>query len=84
MSTVRIAVSLPRELLDAADAAAARKGTSRSALMREALEAALECLAERETSERYVKGYQAQPEEADEVAGSTVASRDAWSSVPWQ
>ena len=82
-TTVRVAINLPEDLLAAADAAAARAGTTRSALMREALQAALTRLREQEAVERYVEGYRQQPEDAGEVA-ITAASRGAWSEAPWR
>ena len=81
--TVKIGISLPRELLDAADRECRSRGESRSEFFRHAVESALRAESERVAVERYIEGYRRHPESEQEVAESTAISRSALSGEPW-
>jgi metal-responsive CopG/Arc/MetJ family transcriptional regulator len=61
-----IQVVLDAKLLKAADVAAKRQKVNRSALIREALQEHLKRLHIRELEERDRRGYEAQPQRAEE------------------
>jgi metal-responsive CopG/Arc/MetJ family transcriptional regulator len=64
-----IQLVLDETLLKAADAAAKRRRVNRSALIREALEAHLSRLRERELEERDRRGYRARPQREKDYRG---------------
>ena len=81
--TVKIGISLPRELLDAADRECRSRGESRSEFFRHAVESALRAESERAAVERYIEGYRRHPESEQEVAEATAISRSALAGEPW-
>jgi Arc/MetJ-type ribon-helix-helix transcriptional regulator len=66
MSSVKTAISLPSEMLEAVDRRAAQSGESRSALIRAALDRYLDALEERDLRERIREAY-GEPPDADEL-----------------
>ena len=66
-ATVKIAISLPKPLLDSADAASQKAGVSRSEFFRKAVEDALRAERDRLDDEAYARSYREQPESANEV-----------------
>ena len=80
---VKIAISLPDELLKAAERERRAKGESRSEFFRRALETLLRREREREAGQRYVEGYREQPETEEEVAAVHQASSATLSQEPW-
>lgn len=76
----KIAISLDRELLEAIEHQCRTTGQSRSEFFRCAAEQAL--AREHAAIERYVRGYQRQPETAEEIAvaqiGTAVLAQEPW------
>lgn len=81
-NTVKVAVSLPQELLAAADRAAQAAGVSRSGYFRDALAAHLRELAVSDV-ERYVSAYREYPESAEEVEAAMASARELLSAEPY-
>lgn len=65
---VKIAISLPAEILEAAERARKARGESRSQFFCRAVENFLRRMREREVVEQYVQGYRENPETDEEVA----------------
>ena len=82
MSSVgKIAVSLPRSTLRKLERAKTRAGTSRSAIVADALEHFLSAERTAADDARYVAGYLARPEgdgASAAVAGAAVAAWEPW------
>ncbi|MBI4289434.1 MAG: ribbon-helix-helix protein, CopG family [Chloroflexi bacterium] len=79
----KIAISLPKETLDAIEKEREATGESRSELLRRAVEAFLRERRQSEAIERYVRGYREHPETAAEVAaaramGAAALAEEAW------
>ena len=64
----KIAISLPDEVLQAVEKERLASGQSRSEFFRIAVEAFLRQRRDRELEEQYVRGYQENPETAEEIA----------------
>ena len=79
MARTQTMVQLTAELLASLDSEAARLGCSRSALIREAIEARLAATKQAEQLRRYVDGYRMTPQGNDSHVGErrrqTMASR---------
>jgi metal-responsive CopG/Arc/MetJ family transcriptional regulator len=75
MGMAKVSLSLPTRVLEDAEKRLARPNESRSALMARLLEDALRQLDEREAEERYIRGYQEQPETEDERAANMALAR---------
>jgi metal-responsive CopG/Arc/MetJ family transcriptional regulator len=82
--TVKVAISLPEELLAEADKASEREGASRSAIIRRALADYLRAEQEREWDREYVEAYRRMPETREEVAVSEATSQYGWEETPWE
>jgi metal-responsive CopG/Arc/MetJ family transcriptional regulator len=80
----RLTISLPADLLEAVDRKLARDSESRSALIRRVLEDALREAEEREDVERYIRGYQEQPQTEDEYGWSDAALLASLAELPWE
>ncbi|MEW6365055.1 MAG: ribbon-helix-helix protein, CopG family [Acidobacteriota bacterium] len=80
----KLAVSIPADLLASAERRCRRKGESRSALIRRALEALLAGERERYRVRRYVRGYLEQPETGDETAVAHAQAASVLSLEPWE
>lgn len=78
----KIGISLPEELLAAAERERAATGESRSEFFRSAVEERLRRKRQREDEARYVRGYMEQPETPDEDLSA--ASAQAWAELPWE
>lgn len=81
---VKIAISLPEDVFQAAEGERRQRHESRSEFYRHALEAFLRREGERVSIERYVSGYAEQPETADDVATATAAAHAALATEPWE
>jgi metal-responsive CopG/Arc/MetJ family transcriptional regulator len=83
--TAKVAVSIPDATLRAVERARRKLGSSRSAIVTEALE---EWLARRALGGKdatYVEGYRRRPETPDEVAATEAIAVDAMSGwEPWE
>jgi metal-responsive CopG/Arc/MetJ family transcriptional regulator len=80
---IKIAISLPPELLKAADQKRQDRGETRSEFFRHAVESLLRREEEQEAVQRYIQGYREQPETGDEVAAIQQVSRVVLDQDPW-
>lgn len=76
MPRTQTLVQLSDELLRRLDERAAREGRSRSALIRDAIEAYLHDEKEAEISRRIVEGYERIPQTEEELAGTEAQMRE--------
>lgn len=67
----RLTISLPLDLLEAVGQQLAKKGESRSTVVRHLLEEALREAEEQKEVERYIRGYQEQPQTEEDFGWST-------------
>lgn len=81
--SVKVTISLPRELLDMVERERGRR-ESRSEFFRHALENLLQTRREREAEEQYARGYRQQPETEEEVAAAWATSAAALAREPWK
>jgi metal-responsive CopG/Arc/MetJ family transcriptional regulator len=81
--TVKVAISLPEELLGQVDRVRRRRGESRSQYFREAAAARLTLGAE-SSVEIYRRGYVARPESAEEVEAATSSAVALLAAAPWE
>lgn len=82
MSTAKVAISLPEDVLGRVEQAR-RPGQSRSEFIVRAIEAYLADQQMRAEAEAYARGYALFPENADEIAevdrmGAAVLAREPW------
>ena len=80
---VKIAISLPPELLEIVDQKRHDRGETRSVFFRHAVESLLRREQEQEAVQRYIQGYRKQPETDNEVATIHQASSAALGGEPW-
>lgn len=80
---VKIAISLPQQLLEDVDRRRRDAGASRSLYFREAVETRL-AASQRTDIERYVDGYTRQPETAEEIQAATIAAMAVFAAEPWE
>lgn len=76
-------VQLSEELVTQLDREAARRGVSRSALIREAIEGHLEDRIKAEMIEQYLDGYRRSPETEEEMGWAEQAAIEAIEEEPW-
>jgi len=81
--SVKIAISVPEEILLAAEVERRARGQTRSEFFRQAVETVLRQQREREAADRYVRGYLEQPESDDEVVeaeqgSSAILAQETW------
>ena len=81
--TVKVAISLPEELLRQVDRVRRKRGESRSQYFREAASARLTTGADSST-EVYRQGYRDMPETAQEVEAATQSAIALLASEPWE
>jgi len=79
---VRVAISLPDDLLHRVDRARGEHKVSRSEYFRQAVTNWLGLTGE-EDIDRYVCGYSSQPETTDEVEAARAASARGLAAEPW-
>jgi metal-responsive CopG/Arc/MetJ family transcriptional regulator len=80
---VKVAISLPDDLLHRVDRARRERKVSRSQYFREAATNLLDIAGEQDI-ERYVRGYASQPETTDEVEAARAASARGLAAEPWE
>jgi metal-responsive CopG/Arc/MetJ family transcriptional regulator len=80
---VKIAISLPEQLLEDVDRRRRAAGSSRSSFFREAVEARL-AATHRTDVARYVDGYVRHPETGEEIHAATAAAMTAFAAEPWE
>ena len=79
----KIAISLPKDVLDAVERERRDSGESRSEFFRRAVEILLRRQREQEMNELYVRAYQQMPETKEEVeaarrAASNILAEESW------
>ncbi len=82
--TMKVAISLPQEVLDAVEHERLGRGESRSQFFRRAVEVLLRQGREQDMNERYVRAYQEMPETEEEVRAARRAVSDILAEEPWQ
>ena len=80
---VKVAISLPDDLLHRVDRARRERNVSRSEYFRQAATQLLGLSAEQEI-DRYIRGYANQPETPDEVEATRSASARSLAAEPWE
>ncbi len=80
---VKIAISLPAELCEAADQMRQKRGETRSEFFRNAVALFLRSEQEQEAIERYIQGYHQHPETDDDIAAIHQVSVEVLSQEPW-
>jgi metal-responsive CopG/Arc/MetJ family transcriptional regulator len=80
---VKVAISLPEDLLVAVDQARNTAGTTRSGFFRDAVKAQLQLGATSEV-DRYVAAYRAEPEGAEEVAAAMASAVHLLAAEPFE
>jgi metal-responsive CopG/Arc/MetJ family transcriptional regulator len=83
MARTQTLVQLTEQLLRRLDERAAREGRSRSALIRDAIEAYLVDEARDEISRQIIAGYERIPETDEEMAVAEFEAREAVREEPW-
>jgi metal-responsive CopG/Arc/MetJ family transcriptional regulator len=81
--TVKIAISLPRHLLEQIDRRLGAHRGSRSRFFRDAVEEKLLREDTESARQRYVAGYERDPETADEVDAARLAASSLLAREPW-
>ena len=79
---VKVAISLPEDLLRSSDRQSRARGISRSEFFREALQAHLASGGASDL-QRYIDGYSAHSETETELAEAEAASLAVFASLPW-
>jgi len=80
---VKVAISLPDDLLHRVDRARRERKVSRSEYFRQAATNLLGLSGEQDI-DRYVRGYSNQPETTDEVEAARAASARGLAAEPWE
>jgi metal-responsive CopG/Arc/MetJ family transcriptional regulator len=80
---VKVAISLPDDLLHRVDRARRERKVSRSEYFRQAAIGLLGLSADQDI-DRYVRGYSDQPETTDEVDAARAASARSLAAEPWE
>ena len=80
---VKVAISLPDDLLHRVDRARRERKVSRSEYFRQAATNLLGLTGDQDI-DRYVRGYTSQPETTDEVEAARAASANALAAEPWE
>ena len=80
---VKVAISLPAEVLEAIESERETRGETRSEFLRQAVESFIHQVRERKAIDRYVQGYKEQPESEEEVTvvhalGASVIAQEPW------
>jgi metal-responsive CopG/Arc/MetJ family transcriptional regulator len=83
MTRTQTLVQLNEELLRRLDERAAREGRSRSALIREAIEAYMYDARSAEIDRQIVEGYERIPETEEELAWADADLRELIAEEPW-
>jgi metal-responsive CopG/Arc/MetJ family transcriptional regulator len=78
ITTAKISISLPEDVLERAERERRATGESRSELFRRALEALFESQRHEAAVRRYVEGYVAEPETEYEVSAAAALSSAAF------
>ena len=79
----KVAVTIEREVLGAAERIRRRTGESRSALVNRALRQLVSLEAHRERVERYVTAYRKHPETEEEVKAASRLAAETLEGLEW-
>ena len=82
--TAKVAISLPKSVLDAVEQQRIANGESRSQFFHRAVEALLKREHQRMAIEQYFRGYQQIPETEDEVEAARHAANHILAEEPWE
>lgn len=82
--SVKIAISLPRDLLARVDKRRRSSGASRSEVFRKALESQFQLELQEEEIEQYIQGYERHPENEREIEEALTTGLVALSEEPWK
>ena len=82
--TIKIAISLPDNLLVGIERERIASGQTRSEFFRRAAEAFLRQKRERKAIERYVRGYLRHPETEEEIVFAEANAQQALAENPWE
>ena len=80
---VKIAISLPDDVLQAVEKERELSGESRSEFFRRAVKALLRQKLREERDREYIRAYREMPETEEEFAGLRSASMEVWAELPW-
>ncbi len=80
----KIAVSLPKGLLDALEVICKETGESRSAFFQRAIRELLDRQERNERISKYVEGYKKHPETKSEIKASEAAASRLLAGEPWE
>lgn len=80
---VKVAISLPEELLERIDRASGQAGISRSDYFRQAAVSLLDAKTNANVK-RYVQGYRERPEGADEIEEARAGASSILAIDPWE
>ena len=78
MPATKIAVSVPKDLLEQVENVRRREGLTRSAVVESGLRAWLRARRDAERVRRYIEGYRQHPESDDEIAEAAAVVRASW------
>lgn len=82
--TVKVAISLPSDLLVVAERAREARGETRSEFFRLAIEAWLQREEQQAAIDQYVEGYRRCPENDDEVEEASKVAATVFALEPWE
>jgi metal-responsive CopG/Arc/MetJ family transcriptional regulator len=83
MSTERLTISLPSNLLKSLDTKLMRPDETRSAAIRRILDEALRDIDEQEQVKQWIQAYESQPQTEDEFGWMEETSLESLSELPW-
>jgi metal-responsive CopG/Arc/MetJ family transcriptional regulator len=83
-ASVKIAISLPRQLVRLMERERKRTGETRSALVRRAVRRLFQDQEHMLQVSEYVEGYRAQPETEEEIAAAEAEAAELFSREPWE
>jgi metal-responsive CopG/Arc/MetJ family transcriptional regulator len=83
-ATERIAISLPKALLESVERLRSETGESRSAFVQRALLGVIAPPNRTDDVRRYVEGYARAPETPDEIAAAEAAAAQLLAEEPWE
>lgn len=83
-NSVKVAISLPADLLAAAERARGARGETRSEFFRQAIEALLRQEEKQAAIDQYVEAYRRFPESEDETRVAAQTATDVLALEPWE
>lgn len=83
-NTVKVAISLPSDLLAAAERARGERGETRSEFFRQAIEALLQQEERQAAIDQYVEAYRRYPESEDEIRLAEQTAMELLAQDPWE